>query len=137
MRGRLLLVAAILALAAAPGVARADCAGPAIAVTDVAVGPGEPLRVLGDGFASDCADSGVGAFGCSFTPTADPERGIVLELADERGVLATATVDADAEYRFAVDLPLPDDLEPGSYSLTAVAPNWGPTEPVEVVVSGG
>lgn len=137
MRARLVLLTAIVLIAALPSVGRADCAGPAIGVADETAAPGDSLRVLGDGFADDCADTGVGAFGCTFTPVARPERGIVLELADERGVVATATVDADDDFRFAVDVTLPDDLAPGTYSLTADAPSWGRTEPIEVEIAEG
>lgn len=101
------------------------------------VGRGETIEITGAGWGDNCYDTGPppegqGALGL---PLADIHIGITQ--GDQ--ALEVATVDADDEYGFVVDVVVPADLEPGAATVVvstevdgAGASAWSP-DPAIVV----
>lgn len=102
--------------------ASADCSGPHITVSPSRALPGATVNIQGQAFGDSCYDTGPppagqGALG---TPLTDVEIGFVQD-----GVTTVvATVDADNEYQFSVDVTVPADAEPGQAAFTAIPPEW-------------
>lgn len=95
--------------------AAAACVGPRIAVSPRSAAPGAAVTVHGEGFGDNCYDTGSpppgqGVLG---NPLADIE---ITFVQDSTTVLAT--VDADAEYEFTVEVTVPADAAPGPATFT-------------------
>jgi len=111
-----LLVASI---AVGVGTSGASCVGPRISYEVAPVSPGQVVRVTGEYWGTDCYDTnrppqGVGNLG---EPRTDIE---VVVLQDGNGPVV-ARGDADQDYRFVVDVPIPGPLQPGTLTIAARA----------------
>jgi hypothetical protein len=112
MRSRLLLVALVLGLPVlVPGVASASCVPPSVSVDKSSVAPGEVITVTGDAWMRGCSDTG--------GPRAPPRQGLAITF-DQGGThLPLTTVDADRDYRFTVDVTIPETARTGAAKITA------------------
>ncbi len=106
------------------GAAGADCVGPEITYDVRPVAAGQVVRVTGEYWGTDCYDTGnrprdEGVLG---PPQTDIE---VVVLQDGVGPVV-ARGDADADYRFVVDVPIPGSLHAGTVIIVARADDPGP-----------
>ncbi len=102
--------------------ASASCGGPQITVTPNSAAAGSTVTVHGQAFGDNCYDTGPPPAGQGVlgNPLTDVEIGFVQH--DITTVLAT--VDANDEYEFTVEVTVPTDAEPGQAAFTATPPTW-------------
>lgn len=123
--------------AGGPGGVTSDgaCAGPTLVVEPATAAPGDTVTVTGEGMIDGCDDhQGVDDDGTvrSFETQAPMRRvEIELVLGDEQVTLAS--VDADEQGRFVVEVTMPAELA-GADSAEIAAPGTH-AEPVEVAVA--
>jgi hypothetical protein len=118
----------LLAFVAGHGPAAADCGGPFLTVTPERATPGEVVTVRGEGFGTDCNDTGR-----AMPPLGAPAANIEIFLAQDARVTRVAHFDADPRYRFEVRVRLPDDLRPGPAGFrTTRESRWGPFVVLEI-----
>lgn len=113
---------AVVAVALGPLVSaqdpvRADCAGPTIEHDAGTVDRDGTVRVVGTTWGDDCDDTGSPPPGES--AIGKPVTGIEIVLVQGGVEHLVATGDADEEYGFVVDVPVPDDLAPGPIEVVA------------------
>lgn len=114
---RAILLAGLLAVTVIQLPAHAACAAPQLTVENGSPRPGETVTILGEFFAAECNDT---ATGCSGPRPSPPSRNIDVQLRRGSDVVASTVVDANEDYEFIVQLPLPDDAAPGEYRVVAV-----------------
>ncbi|HEX7135832.1 MAG TPA: hypothetical protein VF228_24855 [Iamia sp.] len=116
--------------------AGADCIGPTIEHTVGTVDRSDTIHVVGTGWGDDCYDTGAPPAGVGVL--GDPHVGIEIVLVQREVEHVVATGDADADYGFVVDVPIPDELTPGWVAVVARPPEGMPAYDVTkdpVVVS--
>lgn len=127
-----LLTAALLAAAVTvvlTGSSAADCVGPTITVRPTSGPAGTSLTIEGTGFGDNCYDTGPPPPGQGVL--GNPLTGVEIAFVDAAGTRTVlAVVDADADYRFAVEATVPAGAVPGPASLQAGSP------PVAFTVTG-
>jgi len=95
----------------------ADCIGPTIEHTVGTVDRSDTIHIVGSGWGDSCYDTGAPPEGVGVL--GQPQTGAEVVLV-QRGVEhVVATGDADAEYGFTVDVPIPDELTPGWVAVVA------------------
>ena len=130
----LILGLAVASVVLGAGPAGADCVGPEVTYDVAPVAPGQVVRVTGEYWGTDCYDTGnrprdEGVLG---PPQTDIE---VVVLQDGVGPVV-ARGDADADYRFVVDVPITGPLHAGAVIIAARADDprpqfaFGPEMPV-------
>jgi hypothetical protein len=128
--------ALVAAFGIGAGPAAADCAAPEASFTPPlspkAAAPGETIRFEGEYWATECNDTVVCSNGCfrdACTEGEAPPRAdsIAIEIRRAGGppIMLVEGLDADEEYRFALDVPLPRDLEPGYYTVRVIDVDTG------------
>jgi hypothetical protein len=91
----------------------ADCANPSVQVDPDAGAPGSAITVTGQAWGTNCYDTGPPPPGEG--PLGIPQTGIDLVLLDAAGTeTVLATVDAGADYGFAVDTTVPAGAAAGA-----------------------
>jgi hypothetical protein len=108
---------AIATLTVTPGPASADCFGPRIEHDAGSIDRDGTVQVTGSGWGDNCYDTGPPPEGEGVLGT--PVTGIKIFLVQDGVEHLVATGNADKEYEFEVDVPVPDDLEPGPIELVA------------------
>lgn len=109
------------------GGGEAACAGSvAVEAEPARVAPGEALRLRGEGFSADCADNPSAREG--------PDRGVRVELRQGPRTWDLATVSADPDDSFEVELEVPGNAKPGR-AVVSAAGNMGEARD-GVLVSG-
>ncbi len=119
--GRLLVLFSVLlvGLLSIPVAALASCVGPELSYGGGQVRPGDAVHVVGQHWGDDCFDTGrppagQGALGL-------PRTGIVVLFEQGGTQTVVARGDADAEYRFQVDIVIPETAALGAARLMARA----------------
>ena len=146
-RAAILVVALLATFGVTTSPSGAACAAPSTSIDVRRVEPGDVIEVSGSDWGTECNDTGSctsGCYGeerCTGLEPSPPATDIAIELVPvgrtpgERVVL-TNGVAADDALAFAIQVTLPDDLEPGRYrivgvSATAIGPGT-PTKPFRV-----
>ena len=142
-RGAILVVALLAAFGVTASPSGAACAAPSTSIDVRRVEPGDIIEVSGSDWGTECNDTGSCTSGCygeeRFTglEPSPPATDIAIELVPEgrtpgERVVLTDGVAADDALAFAVQVTLPDDLEPGRYRIVGVgATAIGPATPTE------
>jgi hypothetical protein len=146
-RGAILVVALLAAFGVTASPSEAACAAPSTSIDAPRAQPGDVIEVSGADWGTECNDTGnctSGCYGqerCTGLEPSPPAIDISIELVPAgrtpgQRVVLTDGVAADDALAFAVQVTLPDDLEPGRYrivgvSATAIGPGT-PTEPFRV-----
>lgn len=123
--------------AGGPGDVSSDgaCAGPTLVVEPATAAPGDTVTVTGEGMIDGCDDhQGVDDDGTvrSFE-TQEPMRRVEIDLVLGDEQVTLASVDADEQGRFVVEVTMPAELT-GADSAEIAAPDTH-AEPVEVAVA--
>ena len=92
--------------------ADASCIGPSVTADHTAVARGDVLEIRGSYFWSQCNDTGGSG-------RAKPEANISLRISQGDVAIPVALVDADNDYRFAVQVTVPAELAVGPAMVTA------------------
>jgi hypothetical protein len=134
-RMRLVLAFRVAAVMTLVGAAPANglCVLPSITVDRSSVIAGQSVRVSGEGFIAGSCDDVVPPDPPSSTSTTLPStstsvpregtRQIAIRFEQgDRSALLT-TVDADSQFRFAVDVRIPDDASSGAATISAFSPD--------------
>jgi hypothetical protein len=95
----------------------ADCSGPTIAHDVGSIDRDGTVQVIGSGWGNNCYDTGPPPEGEGVL--GKPVTGIKIFLVQDGVEHLVATGNADTKYEFEVDVPVPDDLEPGPIELVA------------------
>lgn len=114
-----LTLIALTALFAGVGIARADCIGPTFSHTGGDLAHGDPLVVSGYGFGDNCYDTGPpppgeGSLGRPLT-----EIEISVDQEGQRHLVAVGN--ADEDYAWEVEIPIPSVLDVGETQVVVVA----------------
>lgn len=104
-----------------PGPAEAACAAPDVDVTPSSAPPGSTVNIEGRYFASECNDviSCPNTGPCPSPRPAPPNRGIGISFKQGGKTWALTRINADDDYRFSVDVKVPDDAVPGPAKFVA------------------
>lgn len=118
------IVAAVLLGPIIMGVptASADCGGPQITVSPNSAAAGATVTVHGQAFGDNCYDTGPPPAGQGVL--GNPLTGVEIGFVQHDIATVLATVDADDEYQFTVEVTIPADAEPGQAAFTATPPTW-------------
>jgi hypothetical protein len=131
-RGAILAVALLAAFGVTASPSGAACAAPSTSIDVRRIEPGDVIEVRGSDWGTECNDTGSctsGCYGeerCTGLEPSPPAMDIAIELVPagrtpgERVVL-TDGVAADDSLAFAVQVTLPDDLEPGRSRIVGVS----------------
>jgi hypothetical protein len=95
----------------------ASCIGPTIEHTAGRVDRSGVIHVVGSGWGDECDDTGAPPEGVGVL--GNPETDIEVVLVQGENPHVVATGDADADYRFVVDVPVPDRLAAGPVTVVA------------------
>jgi hypothetical protein len=117
--GVLVLGATVLGIGLDPPGAGADCSGPMIEHTVGAVERGQEITVTGGGFGDNCYDTGPPPAGEG--TLGHPLTGIVIAIVQDGVEHRVAVGDADADYRFEVQVVVPAGLAPGEARVEAMS----------------
>lgn len=114
----LLWIGLLLPLA---GPAEASCAAPDISATPSSAPAGSTILVTGKHFASGCNDAIACQVGqpCPTPPPSPPSRNIDITFVQDGRTWHLARVNADDRYRFAAEVRVPDDADPGRARIVA------------------
>jgi MYXO-CTERM domain-containing protein len=110
------LTLGLAALIAAPAPAGADCSGPRLIVDRAAAATGERIVVRGEGFGTDCNDTGR-----PMPPLGAPQTDIRISVTQLGVSVPVATVDASDRYEFATEATIPGSFAPGPATLEATS----------------
>lgn len=116
----LLITAPAVALGVAP--AGADCMGPTISYEPGDVQRGQLVEVAGTGWGDNCYDTGPPPAGQGVLGHPVDHIEVVVTQGGTDEVVAVGS--ADVDYEFAVEVPMPEWLEPGDAWISAQGP-WG------------
>jgi len=111
------MMIAALVLVIAPGPAMADCVGPNIEHDAGSVDRDGTVHVVGSTWGDNCYDTGPPPPGES--TIGRPVTGIEVLLVQGGVEHLVAMGDADGQFGFVVDVPVPDKLEPGPVKVVA------------------
>ena len=109
------IIAAVVCVAWVLGsasAAEASCVAPSVTVDHASVARGDVLEIRGSYFWSTCIDTGGSG-------RAKPEANISLRIAQGDVVIPLALVDANNDYRFAVQVRVPGELAVGPATVEA------------------
>jgi hypothetical protein len=118
------LVLAGLAVSTA-GPAGASCAGPRISVSTGVVAPSGTVLIEGDGFGTDCNDTGGDG-----PPLGDPQKKIPVTFQQGEAPTQLGAVDADSEYQVRLSVRIPESALTGNATIALG------DSPVVIVVQG-
>jgi len=117
--------------------AAADCSGPSIRVSPTGGPEGSTATVTGEAFGNNCYDTGPPPPGEGVLGV--PQSGVAITFTDAAGTTTElATVDAGPQYRFVIEITVPEGAAPGAGRIDAVSPAGNPSAfGVPFEVSGG
>jgi hypothetical protein len=116
-RALVAVVVAVAALTVTPGPVSAGCSGPIVEHDVGSIDRDGTVEVIGSGWGNNCYDTGPPPEGEGVL--GKPATGINIFLVQDGVEHLVATGNADEEYEFEVEVPVPDDLEPGPVELVA------------------
>lgn len=135
LRVVLLLTLPALAVVTSTHAAGADCAGPTITHASGSVDRDGTIHLVGTYWGDNCYDTGPPPEGEG--TLGEPATGIKIFLKQGEVEHLVATGNADEDYGFTIDAPVPDDLNPGPVEVVArsaadITPLIATTEPVVI-----
>ena len=126
------IIAAVICFAwvlgSAPA-AEASCVAPSVTVEHASVARGDVLEIRGSYFWSTCNDTGGSG-------RAKPEANISVRIAQGGVVIPLALVDANNDYRFAVQVTVPAELSVGPAMVEAWSMNFRDITSAIVITEG-
>jgi hypothetical protein len=108
---------ALATLTVTPGPVSAGCSGPTIEHDAGSIDRDGTVQVTGSAWGDNCYDTGPPPEGEGVL--GKPATGIEIFLVQDGVEHLVATGNADEKYDFEVEVPVPDDLEPGPIELVA------------------